>query len=72
MLKSKCDGEYSFKHSMIPSYVIETFDRGSILLSGDCKSKYLLKTCGGESCCSVRVIEPRTVQIKILLLFEVE
>ena len=72
MLKSKCDEEHSFKHSMIRSYVIETFDHSSVLLSGDLKLKCLLKTWGGESCCSLRVIESRTLQIKILLLFEVE
>ena len=66
MLKSKCDEEHSFKHSMIRSYVNETFDRGSMLLLGNLKSKCLLKTCGGESCCSLRVIESRMLQIKII------
>ena len=40
MLKSNCDEEHSFKHSMIRSYIIETFDHGSILLSGDFKSNF--------------------------------
>ena len=72
MLKSKCDVERSFKHSMIRSYVIETFDHGTILLSSDLKSKCFLKTFREESCCSFRVIESRTLQIKIILLFAVE
>ena len=57
MLKSKCDKDYSFKHSMIRSYIIETSDHGSILLLDDLKSKCLLKTCGRESSCFLRVIE---------------
>ena len=72
MLKSKCDVERLFKQSMIRSYVIETFDPGSILLSSDLKSKCFLKICRGESCCSFKVIESRTLQIKIILLFVVE
>ena len=44
---------------MIQSYLIETFDHGSFLLAGNLKTKCLLKTCGGESCCSLREIESR-------------
>ena len=59
MLKSKCEEEHSFKHSMVRSYVIETCDHVSILLSGNRKSKF-------------RVTESSMLQTKILLLFEVK